>query len=50
VADVDIMADTLITVDGTRLVHTPQDSPWGRRAVIADPDGHRIELAETINL
>lgn len=22
------------------------DSPWGRRAVVADPDGHRVELVE----
>jgi lactoylglutathione lyase len=24
----------------------PKDSEWGRRAVIADPDGHRVELLE----
>jgi len=24
----------------------PQDSPWGRRAVIVDPDSHRVELTE----
>ena len=24
----------------------PKDSEWGRRAVIADPDGHRIELIQ----
>lgn len=24
----------------------PADSPWGRRAVIADPDGHRVELIQ----
>jgi len=24
----------------------PKDSPWGRRAVITDPDGHRVELVE----
>jgi catechol 2,3-dioxygenase-like lactoylglutathione lyase family enzyme len=23
-----------------------QSSPWGRRAVIIDPDGHRVELTE----
>lgn len=22
----------------------PTDSPWGRRAVVVDPDGHRVEL------
>jgi lactoylglutathione lyase len=25
-------------------VSAPQDSPWGRRAVVSDPDGHRVEL------
>ncbi|RBP48213.1 catechol 2,3-dioxygenase-like lactoylglutathione lyase family enzyme [Roseimicrobium gellanilyticum] len=24
----------------------PKDSAWGRRAVIVDPDGHRVELVE----
>ena len=28
-------------------VVTPlRDSEWGRRAVVADPDGHRVELVE----
>ena len=25
----------------------PKDSEWGRRAVIADPDGNRVALTET---
>ena len=29
------------------IVSAPKDSEWGRRAVIADPDGHRVELIET---
>lgn len=29
------------------LLSAPQDSEWGRRAVVADPDGHRIELLES---
>jgi lactoylglutathione lyase len=28
------------------VVSAPKDSEWGRRAVVADPDGHRIELIE----
>lgn len=28
------------------VLSAPHDSTWGRRAVIADPDGHRIELTE----
>lgn len=31
---------------GIRVVSPPKDSPWGRRAVVEDPDGNRIELAE----
>jgi catechol 2,3-dioxygenase-like lactoylglutathione lyase family enzyme len=28
-------------------IHTePHDSPWGRRAVVEDPNGNRIELTE----
>lgn len=29
------------------LKSAPKDSEWGRRAIIADPDGHRIELVES---
>ncbi len=28
------------------IISPPRESQWGRRAVIADPDGHRIELVE----
>ncbi len=29
------------------IVSPAKDSEWGRRAVIADPDGHRVELVES---
>ena len=28
------------------VISPPKDSPWGRRSVVADPDGHRIELIQ----
>jgi catechol 2,3-dioxygenase-like lactoylglutathione lyase family enzyme len=28
------------------LISAPKDSDWGRRAVVSDPDGHRVELVE----
>ena len=28
------------------IVSPAKDSEWGRRAVVADPDGHRIELLQ----
>jgi lactoylglutathione lyase len=31
---------------GGSVVSPPRESPWGRRAVVADPDGHRVELVE----
>jgi len=31
---------------GGSVVSPPRQSPWGLRAVVADPDGHRIELLE----
>jgi lactoylglutathione lyase len=46
VADVDEIATKLSSFAGAKLVTAPQDSEWGRRAVVADPDGHRIELTE----
>ncbi len=44
VAHVDDAAAKLSAFSGARLVTAPKDSEWGRRAVVADPDGHRIEL------
>jgi predicted enzyme related to lactoylglutathione lyase len=29
---------------GAEVVSPPADSPWGLRAVLADPDGHRVEI------
>ena len=29
------------------LISPPKDSPWGRRAVLIDPQGHIIELTES---
>ncbi len=29
---------------GAEIVTEPKDSPWGRRAVVKDPDGHVVEL------
>jgi lactoylglutathione lyase len=28
------------------VVSPVKDSPWGRRAVVVDPDGHRMELVQ----
>ena len=33
---------------GFSLVTAPADSPWGRRAVAVDPDGHRVELSSAL--
>ncbi|HWY88456.1 MAG TPA: VOC family protein [Gemmataceae bacterium] len=32
---------------GARIVREAKDSPWGRRAIVEDPDGNRVELAST---
>ena len=31
---------------GAAVVSPPKDSPWGRRAVVDDFDGHRVKLTE----
>jgi lactoylglutathione lyase len=35
---------TALQLAGGTVVMPIHDSPWGRRVVIADPDGHRVEL------
>ena len=39
----DQIADLLQSA-GYEFDQLPRDSPWGRRAVAIDPDGHRVEL------
>jgi lactoylglutathione lyase len=29
-----------------RVLSAPKQTPWGRRAVILDPEGHKVELME----
>jgi len=43
VDDVDSVVKTLADIGG-QIVSSPKNSPWGRRAVIKDLDGHTIEL------
>ena len=30
------------------VISQPKDSEWGRRAIVTDPDGHRIELLQVL--
>jgi len=46
VSDVDNTTAKLGAVAGAKVISLPKDSEWGRRAVVADPDGHRVELVQ----
>lgn len=35
-----------LALTGTRVLRQPESTKWGRRAVIVDPEGHRVELLE----
>ncbi len=37
---------SLAEVEAVVVVSPPKKSPWGLRAVVTDPDGHRVELVE----
>lgn len=43
VSDVDNLVRLVIEA-GATVVSAPQESPWGRRAVVRDLDGHSVEL------
>lgn len=45
VQSVDQSVAALIDFPGA-VISPPRDSEWGRRAVVADPDGHRVELVK----
>lgn len=47
VPDVDSIIETL-RATGIEIVVEPKDSPWGRRAVVRDPDEHSVELTTII--
>src|SRR5262245_44186016 len=42
------VADAVAAAQGAggSVVSPARESPWGLRAVVADPDGHRVELVE----
>ena len=46
VASVDAVLAALPKQAGV-IVSPAKDSEWGRRAVVADPEGHRVELLES---
>ena len=35
-----------LSQQSAQVLKEPHDSPWGRRAVVKDPDGNRVELTE----
>jgi lactoylglutathione lyase len=35
-----------VTINGGRVLGPPKDSPWGRRAIVTDPDGRKVEITE----
>ena len=43
VPSVDDVYQALLAAGGQK-VSSPKNSQWGRRAIVADPDGHRVEL------
>ena len=45
VPSVDATVETLREC-GARIVSDPKDSQWGRRAVVMDPDGNKVELTQ----
>ena len=45
---VDAYVDELVAAGG-KITQAPHDSEWGRRAVVTDPDGHKVELVTPPN-
>lgn len=47
VASVDQAVREIAEKQPEAILAGPKDSAWGRRAVVVDPDGHRVELIES---
>jgi catechol 2,3-dioxygenase-like lactoylglutathione lyase family enzyme len=41
------MATVLFNLPPTCILTQPKDSEWGLRAIVQDPDGHKVELIQT---
>ncbi|MEO0824402.1 MAG: VOC family protein [Cyanobacteria bacterium J06635_15] len=48
VASVDEVIHRMQADGRGEVIAKPADLPWGRRAVIDDPEGHRVELLQAI--
>jgi lactoylglutathione lyase len=46
VPNLDHVMDNLRSIDAT-IITEPSIGPWGKRAVVQDPDGHKVELVES---
>jgi lactoylglutathione lyase len=46
VQSLDVILKALVTQDA-RIISGPTVTPRGRRAVVCDPEGHKVELLET---
>ena len=46
VKSIDTAIKLIVDSGRGKVISQPKNSPWGRRAVIDDPDGHRVELLE----
>ena len=46
VASLDVAVRAAVAA-GARVEIAPEDVPWGRRAIVVDPDGRRVELNGT---
>lgn len=45
IRDIELALSAVVDRSGT-IVSQPKASPWGKRAVVRDPDGHVVELVE----
>lgn len=36
-----------LQIQRSEIIHPPSDSPWGRRAIVLDPDGRAVELTQS---
>lgn len=45
-SSLDLVVEEVRSFPGARVISEPKESEWGRRAVVGDPFGHKIELLE----
>jgi lactoylglutathione lyase len=48
VASLQTSLNAILELEGASVLRAPELTKWGKRAVVVDPEGHKVELVESV--